>query len=303
MNVLVRHELDPTTLAEVAALLTRCAAHDHHPALAEPQEMAVSRADLGDEGAQIVLAYADSLLLGCAVITPALDGATSLHVAVDPAHRDLAEGVQSALLQKALERTPAGELRLWVMKATAADDITADALGFTPERDLLQMRVPLPLPAATVASARPVTTRPFRLGEDDENWLAVNNAAFADHPEQGHWTLRDLHERTQSDWFDPDGFLVVDRPDGEGILGSCWTKVHRHEDPVLGEIYVISVNPLLHGEGWGRSLTVAGLQWMADQGIAVGMLYTTASNTAAVRLYESLGFTIDHIDRSYVKES
>ena len=45
---------------------------------------------------------------------------------------------------------------------------------------------------------------------------------------------------------------------------------------------------------------MAGLQWMAHQGISVGMLYTTASNTAAVKLYESLGFTVDHVDRSYL---
>jgi mycothiol synthase len=196
---------------------------------------------------------------------------------------------------------PAGELRLWIMKATASDDATAAMRGFVPERDLLQMRVPLPLPAETVASARPVTTRPFVPGRDDDEWLRVNNAAFADHPEQGGWTRHTLEERFEEDWFDPRGFLMADRVDGPGILGSCWTKIHRHEDPVLGEIYVISVDPALHSQGWGRALTVAGLQWMAAEGVRVGMLYTTASNTAAVKLYESLGFTVDHIDRSYIR--
>ena len=81
------------------------------------------------------------------------------------------------------------------------------------------------------------------------------------------------------DWFDLEGFLVADRPDGNGLLGSCWTKIHRTTEPVLGEIYVISVDPALHGQGWGRALTVAGLQWMASQGVTVGMLYVTGSNT------------------------
>jgi mycothiol synthase len=69
----------------------------------------------------------------------------------------------------------------------------------------------------------------------------------------------------------------------------------------LGEIYVISVDPSRHGEGWGRALTVAGLQWLAAQGLTVGMLYTDASNTGAVALYGHLGFTVDHVDRSYVQ--
>ena len=89
-------------------------------------------------------------------------------------------------------------------------------------------------------------------------------------------------------------------PTANGLLGSCWTKIHRTTEPVLGEIYVISVDPALHGQGWGRALTVAGLQWMASQGVTVGMLYVTGSNTGAVKLYQSLGFTVDHVDRSYV---
>jgi mycothiol synthase len=301
MNVQVLHALDPAQLADVSALLARCEQTDRHPSLAEPERVAAARADLGGHGAQIVLAYQGGLV-GCAFIAPALDGATALHVAVDPDHRGEAEGVQHQLLSTALAHAPvAGDVRLWIMQATASDDTTAHELGFEPERDLIQMRVPLPLPPETVSSARPVSTRPFEPGRDDDSWLAINNAAFADHPEQGRWTLDDLHEHMEFDWFDLDGFLVADRVDGNGLLGSCWTKIHRTAEPVLGEIYVISVDPALHSQGWGKALTVAGLQWMANQGVTVGMLYVTGSNTAAVTLYESLGFTIDHVDRSYVR--
>jgi mycothiol synthase len=306
MNVLVLRELDPVRLSDLAALLARCEHADHHPALAEPQRAAAARGDLGAEGAQVVLAYGGGAgkpdeLVGCAMITPALDGATALHVAVDPEHRGGPAPVQTELVRAALHALAgSGEVRLWIMKATPADDAMASSVGFAPERDLLQMRVPLPLAPDVVAGARPVTTRPYQAGHDDDAWLAINNAAFADHPEQGGWTLEDLHARTAAQWFDPDGFLVAERPDGPGLLGSCWTKIHRDVDPVLGEIYVISVDPALHGQGWGRALTVAGLQWMAGQGVSVGMLYTTASNTAAVTLYEGLGFTVDHVDRSYL---
>jgi mycothiol synthase len=305
MNVLVLSELDDGQLSDLAALLARCEKVDGHPPLAEPQRVAAARRDLGGDGAQVVLGYENDALVGCAFITPATDGASAIHVAVDPDHRNGDgpkgnEPIKNELVRTALDHAAPGTVRLWLMQATGADDAEAERLGFQPERDLLQMRVQLPLPPATVASARHVVTRFFQPGRDDEAWLAINNAAFADHPEQGGWTLKDLHERTTADWFDPEGLLMADNEDGTGLIGSCWTKVHRGSDPVVGEIYVISVNPERHSEGWGRALTVAGLEWMAKKGITDGMLYTTGSNVPAVRLYESLGFTINHVDRSYV---
>ena len=150
-----------------------------------------------------------------------------------------------------------------------------------------------------VAATRPLPTRPFVPGRDEEAWVETNNRAFAGHPEQGGWTVAELRERMAADWVELDGFLVADDPDGPGLIGACWTKVHRDRTPVLGEIYVIDVDPRHHGQGWGRSLTVAGLVHLAGRGITVGMLYTDASNVAAVGLYRSLGFTVDHIDRSY----
>jgi mycothiol synthase len=303
VNVLVLRKLDAGQLSDLSALLARCEQADGSPPLAEPQRMALSQPD-GTAGLVVLLAYDGPALVGCAVLTPGSDGATALHVAVDPSRRGATRGwpIQRELIQDALswraEEGP-GRLRLWIMGATGADDAGARQLGFRPERDLLQMRVPLPLPPDVAATARPLRTRAFRPGQDDEAWLAVNNRAFEGHPEQGGWTLGDLHERMAADWFDPDGFLVVDSADGT-MIGSCWTKVHRDSTPVLGEIYVISVDPSHHGEGWGRALTVAGLQWMAGRGIGDGMLYTTSSNTTAVKLYHSLGFTIDHVDRSYL---
>ena len=57
--------------------------------------------------------------------------------------------------------------------------------GLTMTRELLQMRVPLP---STVRWTSP--TRPFEPGRDEDAFLAVNNRAFASHPEQGGWTAR-----------------------------------------------------------------------------------------------------------------
>jgi mycothiol synthase len=319
VNLQVLDRLDPAQQSAVAALIARCEEADQHPALSEDLRDPAGRIDLIHHGARAVLAPqaepavhgemggemgggGQGELAGCATLTPGADGLTSLHLAIDPAHRG--SDLRTTLIAKALAHTSA-PVRLWIMLAGRDDDEGVAPLGFRPERDLLQMRVPLPLAADIVAATRTVETRSFVVGQDDETWLSVNNRAFAGHPEQGNWTLEKLRGREQAEWFDPHGFLLAPEPNskGRGLIGSCWTKVHRHQTPVLGEIYVISVDPARHGEGWGRALTVAGLEWLSGQGLSVGMLYTDASNTTAVALYRSLGFTVDHVDRSYLRSA
>ena len=63
-----------------------------------------------------------------------------------------------------------------------------------------------------------VTIRTFRPGQDEAAWLAVNAAAFANHPEQGAVTAADLAERMAEPWFDPDGFFVAERDGRDGRL-------------------------------------------------------------------------------------
>jgi len=191
-----------------------------------------------------------------------------------------------------------GRLRLWVTHAGPSDDTRAATRGFAVERDLLQLRCPLPLPPPDGDEER-VTTRPFRPGADEGAWLVVNNRAFAGHPEQGHWDLDALLDRESEPWFRPDGFRMLEV--GGRLAGSCWTKVHDGAEP-LGEIYVISVDPDFHGRGLGRALTRAGLEWLASTGVATGMLYVDGANGAALHLYRSMGFTTDHVDRSYVAD-
>jgi mycothiol synthase len=286
----------------LTALVARAGAPGDDPPLPEPQLRAVMHPAGAPPGERLVLARRGKDLVGCAVLSPARDGSTVLHLVVDPAARTPA--LASALLRRAVQEAPAAApVHLWVMQAGPADDARVRTEGFAPERDLLQMRVGLPLPDDVVAATRPLVTRPFVPGRDEEPWVETNNRAFAGHPEQGAWSVAQLRERMAAGWVELDGFLVADDPDGPGLIGACWTKIHRDHNPPMGEIYVIDVDPRHHGRGWGRSLTVAGLVHLAGRGITLGMLYTDASNVAAVALYRSLGFTVDHVDRSYRREA
>ncbi len=107
-------------------------------------------------------------------------------------------------------------------------------------------------------------------------------------------------EREAEPWFEPDGFLLHER-DGR-LAAFCWTKLHHTEDPVLGEIYVIAVDPGFQGVGLGKQLTLAGLASIADRGVTVGMLYVDGGNAAAVTMYEHLGFGVHRTDRAYTAD-
>ena len=213
-------------------------------------------------------------------------------------------GVEVELLERAVEHVAAaggGLVVLWVFEPDQRDDEAAARAGFRHQRDLLQERVPLPL-GEEPAWPPGVEVRSFVPGQDDRAWLTVNNRAFADHPEQGGWVKATLERRMAEPWFDPKGFLLAF--DADGLAGFCWTKVHpaTDSDRELGEIFVIGVDPSRQGSGLGRALVVAGLAHLADRGIRTGMLFVDGDNEAALRLYESLGFTIHRRDRAYERE-
>ena len=60
-----------------------------------------------------------------------------------------------------------------------------------------------------------------------------------------------------------------------------------------GARYVIAVDPAFHGQGLGRSLTIAGLTHLSSKSVLVGMLHVEHDNLAAQSLYRDLGF-VEH---------
>ena len=177
-----------------------------------------------------------------------------------------------------------GPVHWWVFDPTADDEEVARQLGLTVGRELLQMRRALPtdLPYS-------VTTRPFVPGVDEAAWVEVNNRAFADHPEQGGWTRRHPAPPRGGAVVRPGGLPPprARRPPRRVLLDEAAPR--RGDDPPLGEIYVIGVDPDFQGLGLGRPLTLAGLDSIAARGVDVGMLYVDAANTAALAMYERLG--------------
>ncbi len=225
-----------------------------------------------------------------------------VNLAVTPAARRAGAG--RALAEAVLAAFADAPLTAWSHGNHPGAARLAAALGFDRVRDLWVMRRPLspshPLPPVEPAGG--IDVRAFRPGQDEEAFLALNAEAFAGHPEQGAMTRADLDERMAESWFDPAGFFVAEdanAPQGEAaeavespsLLGFHWTKVHRDEDPPVGEVYVVGVSPAGQGRGLGKVLTLTGLHHLRDQGLAEVLLYVEADNAPAIAVYSGLGFT------------
>ena len=223
-----------------------------------------------------------------------------IDMVVHPHHRyDMAE-IGPRLLDDAIgviSVDGGGHVHWWVFEANTVHAMLARGAGLAPGRRLLQMRRSLPLEEGHLSLLEGFDVDRFVPGRDEDEWLTVNNAAFASHPEQGAWTRATIESREREPWFDPQGFLL--HRDGTSIDGFCWTKVHEEPEGRAGEIYAVAVLPSGAGRGLGRRLTVAGLHHLAGVGATSALLYVDADNTPAMRVYEDLGFVPHHTERAF----
>ncbi|WP_433196145.1 mycothiol synthase [Nocardia sp. CA-107356] len=288
--------LDAEAARAVRALLERAAAAD---GVAPVSEQAVLSLAAADSGAEHLVAVRADAIVGYANLVPAHgDHPTMTEVAVDPAVRG--NGIGAELVSAALDRGGPGA-RVWAHGDRPAAKALATRLGLRTARELWQMRRSLATPELPeLAVPEGIALRTYAGPADDAELLRVNNAAFSWHPEQGSWSERDIEVRRDESWFDPKGlFIAVDPADPDRILGFHWTKVHYEEDPPVGEVYVVGIDPAAQGRGLGRLLTLAGLRYLRERDLAEVLLYTEADNTAAVRTYTRLGFAPAHIDVAY----
>jgi mycothiol synthase len=212
---------------------------------------------------------------------------------VSPSHRR--EGVGTQLLRRLImeSSTP---LRVWAMGDTPAARALALGVGMVRQRELLIMerRLDEKLPKPAIPPG--VQIRTFVPGQDEQEWLRVNAAAFASHPEQALIDLDDLNDRMAESWFDARGFFVATK-DGS-MIGFHWTKQHQDQ---LGEVYVLGIAPWAARRGLGKALLLTGLRWLQQQGNSRVKLYVESDHQAAIELYLTYGFATASRDVMYAQ--
>lgn len=269
---------------EVLALIDAATKADHNAPI---DEQAVRSLTVATD-ARHVFHREDDRIVAYANISPAEQ--PMAEVVVAPAARN--RGIGTTLVAELVD-TGAW---VWAHGNLPAAQAVAQRLELKIARALLQLRRDVAdLPEIELPQG--ISIRTYADGDDAEI-LRVNNAAFSWHPEQGGWTESDIAERRAERWFDPDGLFVATDEAGR-VVGFHWTKVHSEGGEVLGEVYVVGVDPAAQGKGLGRALTLAGLHHLRIVGVSTVMLYTEADNSAAVRTYEGLGFRRFHTDVAY----
>jgi mycothiol synthase len=289
LTIAVATELTETEIAGVVQLVADAEAVDHMRAL---NEAALLRLRRPHPTTQHVLVSEDEDLVGYAQLESGTAWSGG-QLVVSPEHRR--QGVGTLLLQRLITGS-SSPLRVWAMGDTPAARALATAAGMTRQRELLIMerRLDDELPEPVVPAG--VQIRTFVPGQDEQEWLRVNAAAFAHHPEQALIDGDDLADRMAEPWFDAEGFFVATIDDT--IVGFHWTKQHQDQ---LGEVYVLGIVPSAAGRGLGKALLLTGLRSLQQRGSTRVELYVEADHRAAIELYLSYGFATVSRDVMYAQ--
>jgi len=293
--VLHLKQLTPDQQAGVLALIKSATDHDQIPPISDHILLHLRHG--GDKADSHLVITENEKIIGYAHLDQTdLVAGPAVELVVDVEHRQ--SGIGSQLISEAI-KICGQRVRLWSHGDLPAASKLAIANNFIKVRTVIQMSKSLGeiTPISDIDNA--ITIRTFLPGLDSDNWLALNNKAFTNHPEQGNWSINDLNLRLKEDWFDEKGFFIAEKDNQ--IVGATWTKIHgatshqhdgedSHDHPAIGEIYIIAIDPSYSRLGIGKALTTTALNYLKYQGLNHVILYVDEENKAAINLYQSLGF-------------
>ena len=163
------------------------------------------------------------------------------------------------------------------------------ATGFAYHSTLWDLALPLDRWAAAPAWPAELVARSFDRARDVAPWVALFNAAFAEHPTP----LQVDEEMVVGFNDDPDvddaDLLVLEDPAEHGALvGFCSTEPQRSAGWIgsLGDIAMIGVRPDRQGRGLGRQLLRWGVGHLRSLGVGRVLLSVNGRNEHAFALSE-----------------
>jgi mycothiol synthase len=167
------------------------------------------------------------------------------------------------------------------------------ATGFAYHSTLWDLALPADAYVPPPSWPDDVTARAFDRSRDVEDWVAMFNTAFREHPTPIQLEPASVMEVSdQFELDDADLLLVEDRSSRE-LVAFCSTAPRRSHGAVgnAGEIWTIGVRPDRQGQGLGRQLVRWGVRRLREVGVTHIGMSVNARNERALRLYEGEGFT------------
>jgi mycothiol synthase len=180
-----------------------------------------------------------------------------------------------------------------------------EAHGFAPVRYFFRMVRPLDAP---IPEPRfPTGYTPGHLANDDDipRWTEAFNQSFID-----HWDHHPLSEAQARHWlgspkYQREGNLIAEAADGTlAAFCLCWIDPddNARNNRLEGWISDLGTRRGHRKLGLGRAMLLAGMHWLKAQGMDTATLGVDAENpSGALRLYESVGFTVRHKTAMYRK--
>ena len=235
----------------------------------------------------LFFAELDGLLVGYADMVRELEiGRVILEGAVHPTHRG--RGVGNSLLEIAIDhghKLGARVVQIPITQRMHAGEPFVQKRGFRVVRHQWQMSL------TEYSGGAPQIPHGFELRHfvpgDEESLCTLQNLAFA-----GSWgfltnTVDEIHYLANCSLCRPEGILFI--AEGERLVGYCWT-IDDPSDKEKGFIRMMGVDPSYHGQGLGRAILVAGINYLQRRGMTTIELTVDSRNTGAKRLYQSVGF-------------
>jgi mycothiol synthase len=289
--------------AELPAPSIRRLRGDDMDALGDFIRRAVGRGDLAGSSEPRAIFMLEMLRLApseTAIATRATPAGESIVGFVQPEHKAIVvepvarrQGIGRSLVAAGLEiERERGRARL-LMGPPPGEAVALEFLretGFTLHSTLWDLRLPAGSSVEDPGWPVGAVVRPFDRTRDVEGFIALFNAAFADHPTP----LVMTEELVRAGFDDPRvvdaDTIVVESPEGS-LVGFCATEPERTDDGIASaEVWVIGVTESQRGRGLGRALLDWGVGYLRSLGGGDVTLSVNGRNDGALRLYERAGF-------------
>lgn len=274
----------------------------NYPTLADlPELLSSSQPDVAAN--TVVWEGETGRIVGFATVHPRYDN-LYWHIRPGTLLASIGDGLIAWAIGRRLETIEAGDVPTLDVASREDDAERITFLrrhGFAPTEDLtLTMERALAAPVPGPEAPEGYEIRQLRGESEVEAYVALHRAAFGTE----NMTVAERLEIMRQPTYLPEGDLVLTTPDGELVafyVCSLDREANERENVREGEIGIVGTHPAFRGRRLGRTMVLAGIRALREQGVETATLGVDGANVAARRVYDSVGFRVRRATRWYRK--